>query len=660
MAATANRPRPITSDFVYDLPTVASPAISPDGSRVAYASARIDRETMESESHIAVVPFGGGPARRLTAGPRDRRPHWSPDGASIAFLRSASGEDGTAPPPQSWLLPLDGGEARQLNDLPAGVFSMTWTPDGAALICVGEVDPDAPGEDDDPSVPRVKHVNRIYYRADGLGWRGDMHRQLFRVDATSGATQQLTRGDHDANVPVVSPDGSSIAFWSSDRSAARFRRIPGRFELCVIAIEGGRVERIVRNASGAGPIAWSPDGRRIAYVSGGEGDCFAQSYLHVVERFGGEAARITNDSLTPLLGALPLADPPPLRWAGRRIVFAANAEGSTGLYSATPSGSTVERLRGERELVTECSVTPNGSRAALLATTLERPSEVIGVDLAGGRSRRLSDASDGYLREHSVASTERFSFRRGGLEIECWLTFPPGFDASRRYPLVLEIHGGPNGFFGNGWYPGHQILASAGNLVLWTNPRGSASYGHDFVSRVYEDWGGEDYEDLMAAVDRVIRRPYVDASRLGVHGYSYGGFMTSWTVGHTNRFRAAVVAAPVTNLVSMYGQTDISTVFGERQWGGPWWQNFEHYVEHSPLRYAPNVETPVLLLHGEADIRCPIQQSEEYYTALKRLGKTVEFVRFPGGYHGFVSSGHPAMRTAYYDRVVEWFDRWLH
>jgi dipeptidyl aminopeptidase/acylaminoacyl peptidase len=627
---------------------------------VAYVRGWVDPETMRRCSCLELVPFEGGEARQLTRGPVDASPTWSPDGQSIAFLRTIrDGGNGNAKP-QVWLLPIDGGEATQLTELEGHIRSLTWLPDGNALVLAVDVDPDATAPDAKPSVPRAKRVNRIYYRADGIGWRGDTHRQLVRVDLGSGQAKQLTRGDYDCHGPVPSPDGTLLAFASSDRSAQRERRTPGKLELCVLPSEGGAVRRVVRNLSGIGAIAWAPQGDRLAFVSGGQEYAYSQSYLWTTDVAGnGGPRQVTDDSLQPTGANIPLAAPPAMHWGARRITFQAEHHGSTGIYSATPSGSRVDALRTPEELGAGMSLSSDGTRAAVLSSTLTRPNEVTTVDLDGGGEEQVTAVSRGYLRERGVGRTERFTFRRDDLEIECWLTFPPGFDRRKKYPLVLEVHGGPNGFFANGWMALHQMLASAGYLVLYINPRGSSTYGRDFVSRVFEDWGGEDYLDQMAAVDRVLRRSYVDERRLGIHGYSYGGFMTSWTVGHTDRFKSAIVAAPVTNLVSMYGQTDIAVQFGEQQWGGPWWSNLESYIEHSPITYAPEVTTPVLLLHGEADIRCPISQSEEYYVALKRLGKQVEFVRFPGGFHGFVRNGHPAMVRSYHEHVLEWFDRTL-
>ncbi len=657
--------RPIDPGIVTELEVVASPALRPDGRTIAYVRQGVEPGTLRRWSFIERAPFPEGDdesatVRRLTQGPLDSAPLWSPDGGSLAFLRSAREPGGTVGPPQLWLLPADGGEACQLTDLAGAVRSITWLPDGSSLVIAAEVDPDQPGPDADPEIPTVRRVNHIYYRADGIGWRGDTHRQLFRVDAREGGVRQLTSDDYDCYFPAPSPDGRLVAFASGDRSGERERRTPGKLELCVVPTGGGTVERLVTGLSGLGPITWSPDGRRLAYVSGGDEPSYSQSYLWTLDHQPeARPVCLSPDRLQPTGGGPPLTEPPPLSWRAGEITFAAERRGSSGLYRIAEAGGEVTVLHEADELSSGLSLSADAQRGATVASTVDRPGEVMTLDLDRGTGQRLTRVSDGYLTTHPPAATERFTLRRADLEIECWLTFPLDFDPQRSYPLVLEVHGGPNGFFGNGWMPLHQMLAGAGYLVLATNPRGSSTYGQDFVSRVFGDWGGEDYLDQMAAVDQVLERGYVDADRLAIHGYSYGGFMTSWTIGHTTRFRSAIVAAPVTNLVSMYGQTDIAVQFGEQQWGGTPWERADAYVRHSPITYAPRVETPVLLLHGEADIRCPISQSEEYYTVLKRLGKPVEFVRFPGGFHGFVRSGHPAMVRAYHEHVLEWFGRTL-
>ena len=258
-----------------------------------------------------------------------------------------------------------------------------------------------------------------------------------------------------------------------------------------------------------------------------------------------------------------------------------------------------------------------------------------------------------------MAHTQKFSLTRNGSEIECRVLLPPDFSESQKYPMVVDIHGGPHGVFYDAFNPVQQVLATAGYIVLCVNPRGSSTYGAEFAKAVLRDWGGEDYLGIMAGVEEVASRLYVDRSRLGIHGYSYGGYMSSWIIGHDTRFRAAVVGAPCIDLSSMYGTSDIGVSFGEQQWGGVRKDAEQALRERSPLTYAPNVETPVLLLHGETDVRCPIEQSEQYFVTLRRLGKEVEFVRFPGCSHLFNRYGHPKMREEYLARTLAWFNNYL-
>jgi dipeptidyl aminopeptidase/acylaminoacyl peptidase len=649
----ASRPEPFDSAFVFELPSVGAPALRPSDGAVAYVVTRSDAETFETSSHLELAPFSGGAARRLTSGPRDGSPRWSPDGALLALLRR---EDADAPP-QLWLLPSDGGEATRLTELAGGVAEYVWAPDGAALYCTSDVDPSRAADGDEgPVRPRTREVHSLYYRGDTIGWRGETRRQVFRVEVPGGSTRQLTRGDFHHRSLAVSPDGTRLAFVS-DRSRRRDLRMPWGGELCVMPSTGGRVRRLVREPMASGGVAWSPDGRELAFAGTTEANIW-QHYLYLADAQTGACRQLTDDAVEPQTGFFPVIAAPPLAWHRGRIVFAADARGSSGIYSVSRSGE-LRAERSTREVVGGLDASPDGRRLAFVASTPDRPGEVRTLDVARRRGHALTSSAAAYLEGHAVGRTERFVVRRGGQALDCWLLHPPGFDARRRYPLVLEIHGGPNGYFGTGFNALHQVLAGAGNLVLSVNPRGSTSYGAEFTAAVFEDWGGEDHLDLLAALEAACRRPYVDAERLGVHGYSYGGYMSAWLVGHDDHFRAAAIGAPVTNLLSMYGQTDIAASFGEQQWGGLPHDHLEHYLERSPLSYADRVETPVLLLHGEADIRVPISQSEELFAALKRRGKTVEFVRFPDCSHLFLRVAHPSLRKEYYDRVVEWFARWL-
>jgi dipeptidyl aminopeptidase/acylaminoacyl peptidase len=263
------------------------------------------------------------------------------------------------------------------------------------------------------------------------------------------------------------------------------------------------------------------------------------------------------------------------------------------------------------------------------------------------------------LAENPPAQRERFDIERNGYTIEAWLLKPADFDASKKYPAILEIHGGPNGFYGYAFTPLHQLLATNGFVTVYSNPRGSSSYGRDFTQQVTLDWGGEDYLDLMAVMDKTLELPYVDAERTGVSGYSYGGYMSAWIIGQTERFKAAVCGAPCFDLESMYGTSDISHTFGELQWGGEPHESEEWYKAHSPSTYAHRATTPTLIIHGEADERCPIGQGEQMFVALLKAGCEVEFARYPGGAHGFRRNGPPEHREDCWERTLGWFKEHL-
>lgn len=642
---------PITPDLVYQLKTAGDPVLSPDGLLLAYTLGWVDADSLEGRSRIMIKDLRAGTEREFTSGNKDSAPKFSPDGGQLAFLRS-EGDD----PAQVWLQPSGGGEAKRLTDLPKGVSDFAWSPDGKRMVLCADVEADI--KDGPEGVPQVTVVNRVRYRYDTLGWRGDSHFHLFVVDIEKGEAVQITDGDWDDNTPVWSPDGSQISFISGRREDRDFLALS---EVYTVAATGGEARLRSQGLFSVGALTWSPDGRRLAAVGSDapEGMVLWQGWVYVLED-GKPPLRLTDDSIKPYLGFPSVMRPATINWTeDGRVLFLGEKRGESFLFSAPTEGGETRELWGGSCLATGLSLDGSASAAVVSASLPDSPGEVHRIDLVNGRSEQLTGLNSEFMKDHPAAVQEKFSFERSGFEIECRLLLPAGFDAAKKYPLVLDIHGGPNGAFYDSFVPAQQVLASAGYLVLAVNPRGSSTYGTEFMMSVLGDWGGEDYLDLMAAVDGVCGRPYVDGERLGVHGYSYGGYMTSWTVGHTNRFKAAVVGAPCTNLHSMYGTSDIGISFGEAQWGGSISDAADKMLERSPLTYAANVGTPVLLLHGEADARCPIGQSEEYFTALKRLGKRVEFVRFPGCSHLFPRMGHPKMREEYMVRTLGWFNRHL-
>ena len=383
-----------------------------------------------------------------------------------------------------------------------------------------------------------------------------------------------------------------------------------------------------------------------------------QGRLFVLQ--GGQPPRlIGGDSVRPVAGFPPLMPSPQLTVTSDSVTFMGDSHGQSYVCRVSLSGGETDRITSGGAQFTEITVNSSSQQAVVQAASPESAGDLLLVDLTTGQSKTLTDDNHHYFKDHPLATLRKSSLTRAGLVIESRLLLPPGFDESKRYPLIVNIHGGPHGSFYDAFNAVEQVIATAGYLVLSVNPRGSSTYGPDFLKAVLQDWGGEDYRDIMTSVDETCALPYVDTDRLGVYGYSYGGFMSSWAIGHDTRFGAAVVGAPCIDLLGMYGTSDIGVSFGERQWGGLRKDNVQQYLEHSPLTYADKVETPVLLLHGESDHRCPIEQSEQYFVTLRRLGKEVELVRFPGCSHGFLRVGHPKMREEYLSRTLGWFNKHL-
>lgn len=639
---------------------VQEPQISPDGRSVAYVVESIDLTANATRSAVWLVPFEGGEPRRLTSGAgKDTSPRWSPNGQRLAFV---SDRDGTR---QLYVMPLDGGDAVRLTDHPVGAENPRWSPDGRRLAYIA----DGADRRGDP-IPKIekdgrKRTLRITghrHKHDGRGFRGPASRHVWLVDlpAASGPTdtptagEQLTDGAFDDAAPAWSPDGRTIAFVS-DRSAERDRHFEGG-AVHLIEVASRELRRLTPEEGRATNPSWSPDGKQVAYVGAMTADEANPSDLHlyVMPSDGGEA-RDLSAGFGRSVGLRPAGylTPSAPVWHGGGLLYLANTGGSTHLWRF---GAEATQLTRGRHATYELSV--SGERVACLIADPRAPAEVWGWTAESGLCQ-LTAHNAPLLADLALPAPRRHRFRaEGGPPFEGWLLAPPG---DGPFPLVLSVHGGPHNLFGDTWNFDHQLYAAQGYAVLYVNPRGSGGYGESFAGRVVGDWGGGDFADQLAALDAVLNAesPKIDPTRLAITGSSYGGFMTCWAVGQTDRFAAAVAGACISNLTSFFGTSDIGATWGMREFGGAPHERLDWYLAHSPIRHVRNVTTPLLLYHGEDDLRCPIEQSEQMFTALHQLGKTAEFLRLPGESHAALSAGSPIHRVEARKAVLEWLARYL-
>jgi len=631
---------------------VTDPQLSPDGRWIAFVVTSLSDERDEYLSNIWVVDAAGGVPRRFTAGPRrDTEPRWSPDGTRLAFLSERAPKDKL----QLYVMPADGGEPTKLTALENGVGGAAWSPDGSRLAFVspvgGQREPESEEEKRKSRPARV--ITSVKYRFNGEGFVYDRRPHVFVVSTDGSAPLQITDGDFIDADPVWSPEGESIVFASArhaerdDDDASDLWRVPAK---------GGAPQRLTETS---GPVmlpAFSPDGRSIAYFTRPGRNAYGRNVrLFVVPSGGGAAACLTSalDRSCGPLHVRPLWSPD-----GRSVVVAAEDRGDVGLWRvAISSSEPPARIVGGERALNGCSASADGRMLAFAASSPVAPAEVFACRADGSDERRLTELNRGWTETVALSTPERFRFTRAGFELDVWVMRPAGFVAGRRYPTLLNVHGGPHAQYGHNFFDEFQVYAGAGYAVVYTNPRGSQGYGEAFAQAVVGDWGGGDYADVMAALDEALARlPFIDPERLGVLGGSYGGFLTSWTVGHTKRFKAACSERAVNCQYTMFGTSDIGHSFNVVELGGPLpWEDMARYIERSPLTYAKDIVTPLLIVHSEDDLRCPIEQGEQLFVALKKLRREVRFVRFPGENHEMSRSGKPRHRLERFRHILDWF-----
>ena len=653
---SSSQRRPITAEDLAAIVLIDGPRLSPDGETVVFTRTTTDLEGKAYRSAIWTVPYAGGTPRQLTSGTgKDRAASWSPDGQWIAFLSDRDGEKG-----QLHLIPTGGGEARRLTTGLKSVGGIAWSPDSQRLSFTARVRPaDQPSILNGSEPPVFREIRRIKHRADGTGLL-DGRTHLFVIARDGGDPVQLTDGDWDDSKADWSPDGRLLAF-SSNRGPTR--DWDDASDIYVVPAAGGEARNLTGGGHSLGSPSWSPDGQTVACLGRTvDAPAGANVRLWTVPAAGGAPRCLTAD-LDITIGSDVLSDTraghlslPPI-WTpdGQHLRFLVSERGNVTLNEIGADGGQLRQIVGGDRVLLD--VDGAGEQIVFAAATPTNSGDLYAVAADGSSERRLTAVNDDLFAGIDLAQPEHLEITGAdGQTVEGW--FLPGRGEGKR-PLVLEIHGGPHSLYGNAFFHEFQLLAAQGYHVRYTNPRGSKGYGERFCSEIAGGWGDLDYRDLMAAVDLIVQRPDVDATRLGVAGGSYGGYMTNWIIGHTDRFKAAVTMRCLSNFLSFYGTSDIGPWFGERELQGSPRDQLARYWDRSPLAYVEQVNTPVLILHGEQDLRCPIEQAEQWFVSLRRLGKTAEFVRFPDESHDMSRSGRPDRRQVRLQRIVGWFKQYL-
>lgn len=650
--SAAQAQRPVAFEDMAAMRRIGAPKVSPDGKWIAYDASTIDLAANARRSAVYLVPADGSAApRKVTDGTKqDEAPSWSPDGKTLAYV---SNKDGASK--QVYLMDVAAGTSRKLTNLAAGASAVQWTPDGRALVLSTDVYPECGvdpkcGEEKSAAAEKAptkaRVIDNLFYR-QWNAWTEATRAHLIYVPLDGGAMRDLTAGAQSASDFDISPDGKELVFT---RNVDPRPEVSTNSDLFIVPLTGGEAKRITTRTGADGSPRYSPDGRYIAWHSqarqGYESDLWE---LWLFDRQTGQSRRTATGFPNWIQT---------LTWSpdSRTLFVTAPLAGKTALYEVTLDGRAM--LLDRSGSVENVDVAPDGKTLYFGLSTLRRPVDIYSLARGSSAPRKLTTDNDALLASVSMGETSDMWWTGAdGARVQGHLIKPPNFDASKKYPAIVLIHGGPQGAWGDAWsYRWNpQIFASRGYVILMPNPRGSTGFGQQFVEQISRDWAGRVYVDLMNGVDAFTALPYVDGNRLGAAGGSYGGYMVNWILGHSTRFKALVSHAGVYNLESMYGVTE-ELWFPEWEFGGTLWDAPELYTKWSPHRFAKNFATPTLVTHGELDFRVPIGEGLQLFTTLQRRGVPSRLLYFPDEGHWVLK---PQNSKLWFQTVGDWFDQWL-
>ena len=642
----------LDTNTIWDIRSVSDPQITKDAKSVIYVLGWSDKMTDQRWTNLWIVSGDGKDERPLTTGAyKDSSPRLSPDGTRLAYLSNRSGKT------QIHVRWLDSSQEAQITESQQAPSNIVWSPDGKWIGYEARV----PGKPDwNPKMPEKPAgakwadppiiVTKLRWRENGVGLIQPGYSQIFAIPATAGTPKQVSSGDYNHNGTFAwSGDGKWI-YASTNRIPDAEYSLEGG-DIYAYSVDDGSVKQLTtRKGPDSDPVP-SPGGKKIAYIGH---DWKFQSYtvnhLYVMDADGKNTKNLTASLDRDVRG-------PHWSWDGKTLYFLVDDRGNTQLYSADPESGEVKAVTSGVQQLGEFSLA-NNLMAATVRTTPTEPGDITMVPVyKQGPAMKLTHVNDSLMSQYQLGSVEELTYDSfDGKNMQGWIIKPPNFDSSKKYPFILDIHGGPHAMYGVGFQHELQIQAARGYVVLYLNPRGSTGYGEEFGNIIHTKYPGDDFTDLMKGVDQMITKGYIDPKKLCVTGGSGGGLLTAWIIGHTDRFAAAVSQYPVTNWITQAGTADGGYVHSALWLKAFPWEQPQQFLEHSPIYYAKNFKTPTMVITGEADLRTPIAESEELYFALKAQKVPAVLVRVPDEFHGI--RGRNSHYIEKIEHIMAWMDRY--